>query len=165
VRHILYRYWSNHPSEKIRLPHEIRKWLTDDRTRVGVRHRVVQEPAPPLVIHRPAGRLVVRAMYDDTCTALLFEESVLDIPADCLASLGLAPREVEVLRWLTQGKSIPEIAAILNNSPRTVSKLLTRVYRQLGVENRHAAVATVLEVVQAYHPSPAPRQILTPNEM
>lgn len=103
-----------------------------------------------MVVDQPLGRLVVRSIRTGTSVGLLFEESLFDLPVERLVSLGLTPRETEVLRWLIQGKSIAEIAAILSISPRTVSKLLTRVYRQLGVENRHAAVATALEAVRAY---------------
>jgi len=113
-----------------------------------MRKDVAQEPSP-LVIHQPPGRLVVRMMHDGTFTALLFEELLSDLPADRLAALGLTPREAEVLRWLAQGKSSPEIATILGVSSRTVSKHLTRVYQQLGVENRHAAVATALDAVRS----------------
>lgn len=110
---------------------------------------VAQEPSP-LVIDQPPGRLVVRTMHDGTFTALLLEELSSDLPVDRLAALGLTPREAEVLRWLAQGKSSPEIATILGISPRTVSKHLTRVYQQLGVENRHAAIATVLDAVRSH---------------
>lgn len=114
-----------------------------------MRKDVAQE-ASPLVIDQPPGRLVVRTMHDGTFTALLLEELSSDLPVDRLAALGLTPREAEVLRWLAQGKSSPEIATILGISPRTVSKHLTGVYQQLGVENRHAAIATVLDAVRSH---------------
>jgi DNA-binding CsgD family transcriptional regulator len=114
-----------------------------------VKSGVAQE-SPPLVIEQPQGRLIIRRGESGTSIALFFDESVFVMPLDRLVSLGLAPREAEVFQWFAQGKAIPEIAAILSIGPRTVSKLLTRAYRQLGVENRHATVATALEAMRAY---------------
>jgi len=58
-----------------------------------------------------------------------------------LQSLGLTAREAEVLFWLAQGKSNPEIAIILANSPETVKKQVQRVLARLGVDSRvNAAV-------------------------
>jgi DNA-binding CsgD family transcriptional regulator len=58
--------------------------------------------------------------------------------------LGLTPREGEVLAWLADGKSNRDIAAILEMSPRTVTKHLEQIYAKLGVENRTSAVALAL---------------------
>ncbi len=51
----------------------------------------------------------------------------------------LTPRELEVLRWVCEGKSNSETGQILGCSPETVKKHLQHVYRKLGVENRMAA--------------------------
>lgn len=56
----------------------------------------------------------------------------------------LTPREQDVLRWLSAGKTDRDIGAILAISPRTVHKHLQRIYEKLGVETRTAAVARVL---------------------
>ncbi|MBS0656712.1 MAG: helix-turn-helix transcriptional regulator [Verrucomicrobia bacterium] len=56
----------------------------------------------------------------------------------------LSPRERETLQWLAEGKSNPEIGAILGISPRTVEKHTQRVFEKLGVENRAAALRAVL---------------------
>jgi len=53
----------------------------------------------------------------------------------------LTPREQDVLRWLSAGKTDRDIGAILSISPRTVHKHLQRIYEKLGVETRTAAVA------------------------
>ena len=52
----------------------------------------------------------------------------------------LTAREAEVLHWVSQGKSNPEIGDILGIATATVNKHLERVYPKLGVENRTAAV-------------------------
>lgn len=98
---------------------------------------------------QPPGRLVIRVLHDGAFSAVVFEEFLLELPVESLIVLGLTLREAEVLRWLAQGKTSSEIATILNISPRTVSKHLTRVYQELGVENRHAAVAMAWEAVQS----------------
>jgi DNA-binding CsgD family transcriptional regulator len=60
-----------------------------------------------------------------------------------LQSLGLTPREAEVLSWIAQGKRNSEIAVILGSQPRTVSKHVENVLSKLGVETRNAAAAMV----------------------
>ncbi|HTQ95765.1 MAG TPA: LuxR C-terminal-related transcriptional regulator [Candidatus Acidoferrum sp.] len=60
-----------------------------------------------------------------------------------LAHYGLLPREAEVARWVGCGKTNPEIATILQISPRTVEKHMERILTKLGVENRTAAALLV----------------------
>jgi len=52
----------------------------------------------------------------------------------------LSPREQDVLRWLSAGKTDRDIGEILAISRRTVHKHLQRIYEKLGVETRTAAV-------------------------
>lgn len=65
--------------------------------------------------------------------------------AERLQSLGLTPREAEVLSWVAQGKSNPEIATILGIGLTTVKKHLEAIFAKLGVENRTSAAAMALE--------------------
>jgi DNA-binding CsgD family transcriptional regulator len=51
----------------------------------------------------------------------------------------LAPREGEVLEWVTAGKRDSEVAAILELSPRTVNKHVQLILKKLHVETRTAA--------------------------
>ena len=51
----------------------------------------------------------------------------------------LTRRESEVMSWLQQGKTTPEIAIILGCAIRTVETHLANLYRKLGVKT-HAAV-------------------------
>ena len=60
-----------------------------------------------------------------------------------LQSLGLTPREAEILFWIVQGKTNPEIAIILEMKLVTVKKHVQNVLEKLGVENRTAAVSLV----------------------
>jgi DNA-binding NarL/FixJ family response regulator len=64
-----------------------------------------------------------------------------------LQSLGLTPREAEVLLWLAQGKSNAEIAIIAEASEKTVKNQLARVLEKLGVSSRQAAALRALEVL------------------
>lgn len=64
----------------------------------------------------------------------------------------LTPREDDVMRWLSFGKTDADIAALLAISPRTVHKHLEHIYEKLGVETRTAAV---MAVRRANPPPPA----------
>jgi DNA-binding NarL/FixJ family response regulator len=64
--------------------------------------------------------------------------------------LGLTPRVAEVLLWVAQGKTNPDIAAILGISESTVKKHMLEVMQALGVETRTAASLRALEVLS--HP-------------
>jgi DNA-binding NarL/FixJ family response regulator len=56
----------------------------------------------------------------------------------------LTEREVEVLQWVSCGKTNRDIGDILGLSPRTVNKHLEHVYVKLGVETRTAAAAVAI---------------------
>ena len=58
-----------------------------------------------------------------------------------LGSLGLTPRETEVLTWVAQGKTNYEIGVILSARTRTICKHVERILSKLCVENRTSAAA------------------------
>jgi len=62
-------------------------------------------------------------------------------------ALGLTPREAEVLLWVAQGKSNPEVAAILGAAENTIKVHLGRIFEKIGADNRHAAMLTALELL------------------
>lgn len=66
---------------------------------------------------------------------------------ESLTSLGLTPRQAEVLHWITQGKTNPEIGAILGASHHTIHQHVGAILSKLGVENRAAAMLRALEVL------------------
>ena len=66
-------------------------------------------------------------------------------PAALAPALGLTPREAELLSWVVQGKTNPEIGIILGIQLSTVKKHLESIFGKLGVENRTAAVTLALE--------------------
>ncbi len=66
-----------------------------------------------------------------------------------LEELGLTPREAEVLLWVAQGKSNPEIALILGAAENTIKVHLSHLFEKLGADNRHALGFIALEKLSA----------------
>lgn len=65
-----------------------------------------------------------------------------------LQTLGLSPRESEVLFWMTEGKVNREIATLLGVSLSTVQDHVARILEKLNVENRHAATVFAISRLQ-----------------
>jgi DNA-binding NarL/FixJ family response regulator len=61
-----------------------------------------------------------------------------------LGSLGLTPRETEVLTWIAQGKTNYEIGVILRACTGTICKHVEHILVKLNVENRTAAAVVAL---------------------
>jgi DNA-binding NarL/FixJ family response regulator len=66
-------------------------------------------------------------------------------PQELEALGGLTPREAEVLFWVAQGKTNPEISMILTLSVATVKKHVEHIFEKIGVENRSAAILRALD--------------------
>jgi len=66
-----------------------------------------------------------------------------------LLKLGLTARATETLLWLAQGKTNPDIAAILGITESTVKKHVQEIFEKLGVETRGAATVRALEVLSS----------------
>ncbi len=60
------------------------------------------------------------------------------------ADPALSPREMEVLRWIGEGKSNSVIAEILEISPSSVDSYVKRVFAKLGVSDRTSASVRAL---------------------
>lgn len=73
-----------------------------------------------------------------------------------LESLGLTPREAEVLLWVAQGKSNGDIAILLGMAEKTVKKHMGSIFDKLGLEGRNAATVRALEVLSASGVRPNP---------
>jgi DNA-binding NarL/FixJ family response regulator len=69
-----------------------------------------------------------------------------------LESLGLTPREAEVLLWVAQGKANADVAIILGMAEATVKRHLTNSFPKLGVESRNAATFLALETLSRLKP-------------
>jgi len=66
-----------------------------------------------------------------------------------LGSLGLTPRETQVLTWVAQGKTNYEIGVILSAGTRTICKHVERILFKLNVENRTGAAVIALATANA----------------
>ncbi len=62
-------------------------------------------------------------------------------------AFGLTAREAEVLLWVAQGKSNPEISGILGAAENTIKKHLQHIFEKMGVDNRNAATLRCLETL------------------
>ncbi len=130
------------PSESIAaLPEVVFRWLTTpDRQK-------------PLVIHGSAkGDLQIDhlASSDSRMLALLrLEQRNSSWGPKALCTLGLTPREAEVLYWITEGKTNPEISAILDTTLHTIKKHNNKLFAKLGVETRMAAARLAMSVLTA----------------
>lgn len=60
--------------------------------------------------------------------------------ADPAPAAHLTPRESEILGWLRQGKTGPEIALICGCAIRTIEKHIANLYRKIGARNRGSAI-------------------------
>ena len=75
------------------------------------------------------------------------EPSVESDPLEIFQQYGLTRREVELLAWVAQGKSNPEMGIVFNISPKTVTKHLEHIYTKLGVNSRTGAAILYLGIM------------------
>jgi general secretion pathway protein G len=59
---------------------------------------------------------------------------------------GVTDREVEILRWIREGKSNLEIGMILSISPLTVKNHVQKILRKLNASNRAQAVSKAISI-------------------
>jgi DNA-binding CsgD family transcriptional regulator len=128
------------------LPVEVRQWFLQQQAQWTQRDDV-PPPSTPLILEREGQQLRLRILPNTSGEQhmLLLEERVTLITPAALEALGLSRREAEVLYWLVQGKTNPEIGTILHLRPSTVQTYVIRLYQKLGVETRNAATLHVLE--------------------
>lgn len=105
----------------------------------------------PASLNDPGSGLIIRRFDEtgrDDLHFLVLEESAPSPNPSALMPLGLTPREAEVLFWVAQGKSNPDIATIIGAAVRTVHKHVENVFRKLGCETRAAAAVTAQSVLR-----------------
>jgi len=80
-------------------------------------------------------------------TTVLVErgETAQSLRSRVSARWGLSPREAQILSWIGDAKTGPEISLLLGISHDTVRKHTTNILDKLGVENRTAAAAIALD--------------------
>ncbi|MFM7750933.1 MAG: response regulator [Opitutaceae bacterium] len=76
---------------------------------------------------------------------LLLEEQRPEPGPKDLIPLGPTPREAEVLFWISQGKTNPEIALIIGAARRTVATHVEHLLAKLEVENRACAALMAVD--------------------
>jgi DNA-binding CsgD family transcriptional regulator len=123
------------------IPNEIRTWLIkDDRNE------------PFVVRHQEKGEIRIHSFpfpRSGSLSLLRIENRLVDRGPKALLALGLTAREAEVLYWITEGKTNPEIAIILEASPDTIKKHAANLYAKLGVPTRTSAARCALSVLLA----------------
>jgi DNA-binding CsgD family transcriptional regulator len=124
------------------LPDLLRRWVRFRQASLAAKQSD-SKPCSPLTVESDEARLNIRILEtsrDGEVVLLLTREVGQDRP-ESLQRLGLAPREAEVLFWVSKGKTSREIAAILSITRKTVDKHVERIHRKLGTETRTAAAA------------------------
>jgi DNA-binding CsgD family transcriptional regulator len=139
TRVILQAFFGEMSSDLI--PNEIRTWLTKGDT------------SEPLVIRHSEKREIEIHNFplssSGSLSLMRIEHRLVQQGPKALLALGLTAREAEVLYWITEGKTNPEIAIILDASLDTVKKHAANLYAKLGVPTRTSAARCALSVLLA----------------
>lgn len=131
-------FFPAHPVDGKRLPATIEDWLNGNRQK---------GTATPMRLETDAGRLTLRLWDDeqDGLHMIVLERFTPEQSSHPLRDLGLTTREADVLYWVAQGKSNPEIAIIHGLSVQTIKKQVETVLKKLRVGNRTAAAVKAFE--------------------
>lgn len=135
---LLMAYFPARWVDRSMLPMPVDDWLRRHQRECAI------SPPQPFTMERDGRRLSIQALRDLDGLLLLLRERKLRIAPVDIVSLGLSPRETEVLAWLSHGKSNAEIAGILGLSPATIKHCLERIYGKLDVATRAAATAVAV---------------------
>lgn len=97
--------------------------------------------APASVSLDPAGRTAL------SLASVYFYQRVCALRAAAQRGAGqrLSPREIEILQWITEGKSDWQIGRILAISDKTVNYHIENVKRKFGVATRVQAVVSAIQ--------------------
>jgi ATP/maltotriose-dependent transcriptional regulator MalT len=125
-------------AEHYALPPLVRSWLAAQL--------VPDTKTMPLEIENHNSRQVVSLARcaEGRCFLLLREEST-KISIERLQSLGLTEREAEVMHWVCEGRTNPEIAEALGVTLHTVNRHVEHIFKKLGVDNRQKAIKAVMD--------------------
>jgi Response regulator containing a CheY-like receiver domain and an HD-GYP domain len=116
----------------------------------AVANQLSQSPTAFTVAHGNRDLVFTPAPRNDaksSSTLIYLEEKAPPPSPEMLHVLGLTPREAEILFWVAQGKTSPEIAIIVGNAPATVKKHVENITAKLGVETRLAAALKAMEIL------------------
>jgi len=121
------------------LPEDLRAWLNGP-----------ENQKPRLISHRKRGEIEIdhfALSKSGNLSLLRIEHRNGDNGPKALLALGVTAREAEVLYWMTEGKTNPEIAIIIDASLNTIKKHAINLFAKLGVETRTAAARLALSVL------------------
>jgi DNA-binding response OmpR family regulator/DNA-binding CsgD family transcriptional regulator len=127
-----------------KLPAELQTWLSGPDSQ-----------RPKLVSHKKRGEIEVdhfALSKTGNVSLLRIEHRNGDNGPKALLSLGVTAREAEVLYWISEGKTNPEIAIIIDASLNTVKKHAINLFAKLGVETRTGAARLALGVLAPQQP-------------
>jgi transcriptional regulator EpsA len=98
----------------------------------------------PLERDRQLAQLLVPHIFSAYSRALTRERPVAEIVRTDDRDAPITDREVEILRWVREGKSNQEIGMILSISPLTVKNHVQKILRKLNATNRAQAVSKAI---------------------
>jgi CheY-like chemotaxis protein/DNA-binding CsgD family transcriptional regulator len=128
------------------LPEDLKSWLNGP-----------DSLKPRMISHRKRGEIEIdhfALSKSGNLSLLRIEHRNGDNGPKALLALGVTAREAEVLYWMAEGKTNPEIAIIIDASLNTVKKHAINLFAKLGVETRTAAARLALSVL-----TPAAKEI------
>lgn len=98
---------------------------------------------PPSSVRKAtaSGSLVIRILPTEHRTIVVFTEERTPSSSIQKSSLGLTKRELQVLIWISYGKTNKDISFLMDISSRTVDKHVENIFIKLGVETRTAAAS------------------------
>ncbi len=120
-----------------RLPDGIERWIRDQIEQLN--GGAMETALEPLIYRDQACTWRCVLFRDFDRGRYLLSLRLLD---DRRSPDRLSPREMEIFRWVAEGKTNEEIAIILGISLNTVKTYIRRGLLKLGAENRIAAAAT-----------------------
>jgi DNA-binding CsgD family transcriptional regulator len=146
-RELLGKYFGSDVGQINGLPLSLSNWVGQNIQITKMDESCLHPPSPFVTSNRN-GTLTIRLSQSkelNLINLLLIEERVLT--PQQLLKLGLTHREAEVLCWISQGKTNPEIALLCRISERTVHKHVEHIYSKLGIESRTAALLRAREAL------------------
>jgi DNA-binding CsgD family transcriptional regulator len=153
AKHWIESYFGKMRTSK-RLPEQLCLWILRQQL-PSTRSKMMPRAREPLIVEGADGRLFVRLISGPSGQQmLLLEERRNKLSSGPLKRLGITDRQAEVLLWVAQGKTNPEIGRILGISAKTVHKHTEHIFQRLGVETRTSAALRANEVLLRSDPDP-----------
>jgi len=91
-------------------------------------------------------QVLVPHIFSAYSRALVRERPVAEVDSGEHRDATITDREVEILRWIRDGKSNHEIGMILSISPLTVKNHVQKILRKLNATNRAQAVSKAISM-------------------